>query len=93
VKTMFILVVLALSGCASTEPKIVEIPVWTPPHITMPKRPVLTSDGSGDAGSVVRKVENDLINVSEYAAELENLIDSIVNQPVPTALQKTEINK
>jgi hypothetical protein len=81
-----------LSGCAC-DVKIVKEPVWTPPKITLPARPILSSDSNGSNGILARKLESDLIDITSYAKQLENIIKDIQNQPIPKELQNTSINK
>lgn len=79
-----ILLVVSLVGCSSAKPPMppVDVPVWTPPTITMPKRPVLTSTNIGTDGDIARKIEDDLIIITEYAKELENLLIDIQNSHI-----------
>lgn len=70
--------VLTLSGCCLFETKTQpQIPVWQPPKIEMPERPILVSDGTGTDGEVARKLSLDLISIEEYAFKLENILDVI----------------
>jgi hypothetical protein len=71
------LILFALVGCQCTP---VKVPVWTPPKITKPVKPILVSDGIGTQGEVARKLSLDLTNMSEYSMELENIINAIESQ-------------
>ncbi len=76
------IVILFLSGCASQPvivTKTVDIPVWISPTITMPDRPKLISDGIGSDGEIAKKLEVDLVNMSNYDTQLENLLLTIKN--------------
>ncbi len=64
-------------GCM---PTTVKEPVWTPPKVDIPARPILSSDGTGSDGQQVRKVEDDMIQMREYAFKLENIINSLGTQ-------------
>lgn len=84
-----ILVAALLSGCSLFQTKE-NVPVWTPPKFDMPKRPVLTCDGTGTDGEVARKLSVDLYNMTLYSQELEKLLKTIKSQAVT---QNTSNNK
>jgi len=76
-KLYSLILLMLLTGCAtSCEPKIVYVPVWTPPVIEMPVRPVLISKG-GTADEIARNAELDLLDLSTYAAQLEKIISKV----------------
>jgi hypothetical protein len=74
-KICILISVLFLSACCTTQPPV-EIPVFTPPTVTMPTRPILRSNGEGD---VTKNIELDLVDIESYAVQLENIINSIIN--------------
>ena len=79
---------LMLVGCGTNPPKVVEVPVWTPPTIIPVEKPVLISDGKGTNGEVARKLSVDLTNVLTYVQKLENQIKAILNAPAPKSETK-----
>ena len=71
-----------LVGCQTVPvlPKEVKIPVWTPPTIEMPQRPIMkSSEGTlnDSPGLVVRRTEDDLNSMTSYALQLENILKKI----------------
>lgn len=74
---------LLLIGCGLTPVKPEEgvQAVYKRYDIVMPERPELNSDKLGQSstpGQVARAYELDLINITEYALKLENLLAPIV---------------
>ena len=67
-----------LEGCSH----IVRVPVWTPPNVTMPEKPLLVSDGNGTDGEVARKLSVDLLKMNEYTTTLENTLKAIISTPM-----------
>lgn len=65
---------LSLTACAC-EP--VYLPVYTVPDFEMPVRPQLRSTQAGTMDSMSKNVELDLIDLSTYATQLENIVKTI----------------
>lgn len=80
-----LVVLIVLSGCSTSIPPVY-IPVYTPPNIIMPDRPVLRSDASSDIGVLTKNIELDLIDLKTYSIELENILSEF-------ASTNTQINK
>lgn len=82
-KIIILSAALLLTGCFSTspvKPNCGETAVYKKYNITMPTRPVLETGelhSNATAGQIARAYENDLVNMVEYALQLENIIDPI----------------
>ena len=89
---MLVLITVLTTGCTTST--IVKVPVWTPPIITMPEKPMLTSDGNGSDGDVARTLSVDLLKMNEYTTILENTLKAIISTSVvPTTELNPIINK
>lgn len=75
-KHLILVLLILLAGCSNV-PKIVEVPVYTVPTITMPVRPVLRSDGNGPVGVLTKNIELDLVDLKTYALSLENILNEL----------------
>lgn len=74
--------VLLISGCSlfanKPDAPAADRPIYKPYKIDIPPRPTLSSDKEyATDGAVVRGVESDLTELSEYATKLENLIRAL----------------
>jgi hypothetical protein len=88
-KALLLLSLFLLVGC---DPKIVKVPVWTPPKVELPTKPVLTSDGKGTQGQIARKLTLDLSSMTEYSLKQDKIINALLSASgVPAA--NTENNK
>lgn len=77
---MLSLLALSLTGCGcfkTPETIYVKVPVYTPPSVDMPKRPVLVSKG-GDADAITKNAEKDLLDLKTYAIQLEKIISDVL---------------
>ena len=101
-----LLVLFSLAGCTtihdafcSHDQNIVYVdkPVWTPPAINMPTRPVLKSINNssltGSASSVLdtttKNIQTDTAELSTYAEKLEGIIETVkATQPVSSVKGK-----
>ena len=74
-RALILLTPLLLIGCASTkQPVCAEIPVFEKPKIVMPDRPVLRSTGTKSDAETVRDTHMDMIDLKDYAIQLENIL-------------------
>lgn len=81
-KIILITTLIFFSGCTTLPEKvIVKVPVWSPPNVTLPVKPILTSDGRGTNGEVARKMSQDLILMRQYNEEIEKILKSLLSQP------------
>jgi len=71
---LYIILIISLSACSFFEPKTIILEVYTPPKVEMPQRPVLVSDSGGDTNDITKNAEKDLLDLSSYATQLENVI-------------------
>lgn len=94
-KIIVVAILVLLSGCSlfQTRPEQ-EAPadraVYRRYTITMPERPVLNVETLGSnstVGQAVRAYELDLINVTEYALKLENIITPIATSEQALGVQ------
>lgn len=91
-KVIILVSALMLTGCFGdklVKPNCGETAVYKKYNITMPPRPALqTSElpGNATAGQTARAYENDLVNMVEYALQLENILDPIVKGEETTEL-------
>lgn len=74
---MMCLVLVGCQTCPPKPPQVVEVPVWTPPQVQVPDRPVMR--GSTADLTTVKTLELDFLDVTEYSIKLERLIDTILN--------------
>lgn len=74
------LIIPFLASCSCLDPKIVYVDkeVFVAPKFVMPERPKARSYDGTD-GEVVRNTELDLLDVSTYAEQLENVLKQIKN--------------
>lgn len=83
-----------LTGCTGlVKPSCGEKPVYKRYDISMPVRPELQSGNltnQSTEGQVARAYENDLINLTEYALKLENLLAPIAVEEGSYNLEPTE---
>lgn len=76
-KTVYLLP-FVLVGCATIEPPPkAEIPVYEKPKFEMPIRPVMRSDGNKTDGETVRELHKDVIDLKDYALQLENILTTL----------------
>lgn len=72
-----LLLVVALTfllvGCSATT-KYVDVPVFKQIDFNMPTRPVLRSAGPAGFDKVSKDVEEDLLDMSSYATQCENIL-------------------
>lgn len=78
--------VISISGCGlcpnRPDSPPADRPIYKPYKIDMPVRPTLSSDREYVTdGAIVRSVESDLTELSEYATKLENLIRALPKEP------------
>lgn len=74
-----------LAGCASTrvEYQKVEVPVWTPPSITIPQKPYLPIQDikpTDSDGQVAKAYVISLEELQLYSDSLHNLLEAILSQ-------------
>lgn len=84
VKYFILILALLVSGCTwpvkECEPKIEYKTVWKTPEFTIPDRPVMRSEfyfQNDTAGDIVRKIELDLMDLTDYTLQLENILKGI----------------
>lgn len=79
-KYILLICIVVLTGCKTNEcPEAVRVPVFTPPNVEMPKRPVLVSNDKSNHDITTKNAEKDLIDLSNYASQLEDVLDKILN--------------
>lgn len=80
-KLVLVFTFLILTGCANlVKPEHADKAVYKRYDITMPDRPTLNVDEltpNSTIGQAARAYELDLINITEYALKLENILKPI----------------
>lgn len=67
-----------LVGCATVEPPpCADVPVFEKPKIEMPVRPIMRSTGDKSDGETVRDLHQDVIDLKDYALQLEALLNGL----------------
>lgn len=84
-KILILFLTIMLVGCASPNVKIetkeVLVPVWTPPVVNVPSRPILIDPQTAKSdGEIVRTFGVNSITIQQYAAELETIIYSLLKE-------------
>lgn len=76
-RILFVILVLMITGCA-TNTVYVKVPVWTPPVLDKPVRPVMRDNTNiTQEGLIVRNVELNTLDLMQYAEELEKILEVI----------------
>jgi len=80
--------VLFLTACQT-----VYLPVYTVPEFDIPARPQLRSTETGTMDEMSKNVELDLIDVTTYAIQLENIIKTIKSYKPASEVTDSKNNK